>query len=380
MRDADSSLLRMTGTSLKAASFSRQRCVRAVSPANSTLNNSLGTTLVTALLLYTVYLRAMRPAYSSLLCLIGTSLMGAILPLGTMSATYSSLHDFASTSLDATFLPLQLHFCRRMCDTGTSRLGLFGTPLIAAFFPRHLCHLSTVCNTESSFPLGKLLTVLEGASFIRDIGAMCDTHSSLLGLFRTSTNKTTSLDLCTMRNTHPPLNGTVGTSTVEGAQFTCLRGAVSDAYSSLDNLIGTPTWKATLFPLFLGTMCNTYTSLLGMVRAWRPPLADEGACINVFLRAMRETISTLVGLVDASSVEGASLRRSAVRDTYATLNGLISTPALEVTNTFGIFLIRRFPLRGGRAPFFDSGHRLLRLFLPSVVLRHLFLYLYDGRR
>jgi len=38
----------------------------------------------------------------------------------------------------------------------------------------------------------------------------------------------------------------------------------------------------------------------------------------------------------------------------------------------------RFPLRGGRAPFFDNG--LLRLFLPSVVLRHLFLYLYDGRR
>ena len=131
MRDADSSLLRMTGTSLKAASFSRQRCVCAVSPADSTLNNSLGTTLLTALLLYTtVYLRAMRPAYSSLLCLIGTSLMGAILPLGDMSATYSSLHDFVSTSLDATFLPLQLHFCRRMCDTGTSRLGLFGTPLI----------------------------------------------------------------------------------------------------------------------------------------------------------------------------------------------------------------------------------------------------------
>lgn len=150
---------------------------------------------------------------------------------------------------------------------------------------------------------------------------------------------------------------------------------MSDAHSSLDNLIGTPTRKATLFPLFLGAMCNAYASLLGMVRAWRPPLADEGARINVFLRAMRETISTLVGLVDASSFEGASLRRGAVRDTYATLNGLIGTPALEVTNTFGIFLIRRFPLRGGRAPFFDGRRLLLRSLLPSVVLRHLFLSL-----
>jgi hypothetical protein len=93
MSNTYSSLLRIVGTSLKAASIHVDHCVCTVRPTNSTLHN-----------------------------LIGTTVVATSLPLGAMRNTNSSLNDTICTTFEVASLHL-----RAMRDTNSSFDGTIVT-------------------------------------------------------------------------------------------------------------------------------------------------------------------------------------------------------------------------------------------------------------
>lgn len=128
-------------TPLEDASF--LRC--AMRDTNSTLSSLAGTSLkATSFLLH---LSTMRFTHSSLHGFIGTTFMIASfhLPLSAMGDTNSSLNDYIGTSLKTASLNL-----RAVRDTNATPHDLIGTSLVAASL---LCFLfCSVCDANSTLP------------------------------------------------------------------------------------------------------------------------------------------------------------------------------------------------------------------------------------
>jgi hypothetical protein len=117
-------------------------------PTHSSFDGTIVTSLEAAL--FTRHFCAMCDTDSSLNNLFGTSLEAASFHLCAMRDANSTLLDLIVTSLEAASFPL----CA-MRDTNSSLLDIVGTSLKAALHHLHLC---AMCDANSPFALGKLVT------------------------------------------------------------------------------------------------------------------------------------------------------------------------------------------------------------------------------